>query len=112
MRCCDLSAGKLRISASLQRITKTPDGGGGYTSTWTPYATVRVYFEQQSGRERISADRIDAITRNRVYMRFRTDVREADRVVIGTRAYNIRAAIDLELRKQWLQLDLDGGVAT
>jgi SPP1 family predicted phage head-tail adaptor len=112
MRCCDLTSGKLRISAQLQRLTNTSDGGGGYTTTWTSYASIKVHFEQTSGVERISATRLDAVTRNRAYMRYRPDIKEADRMILGGRAYNIRSIINMEMRDQWLQLDLDGGVAT
>lgn len=112
MRCCDLTAGKLRTAGQLQRITKTPDGGGGFTSSFSTYATVKLWFQPMSGRERIAAERLEAITRNRAYMRFRNDVRESDRLVVEGRAYQIRAALDMEMRKQWLELDLDGGAAT
>lgn len=112
MRCCDLTSGKLRTPGQLQRLTKTPDGGGGFTVTWTTYATVRMWFKPLSGSERIRAERLEAATRNRAYMRYRDDVREADRLIVDGRAYQIRAALDMEMRRQWLELDLDGGAAT
>jgi SPP1 family predicted phage head-tail adaptor len=45
-------------------------------------------------------------------MRYRADVRPADRVVAEGREYQIRAIIDLELRKKFIELDLDAGAAT
>ena len=112
MRCCDLTSGKMRTRGQLQRLTRTADGGGGFTATFTTYATVYLWFKSMSGSERIYAERLDAITRNRAYTRYRNDVIESDRLVVDGKAYQIRAAINMELRNQWLELDLDGGVAT
>lgn len=112
MRCCDLTAGKLSTPGKLQRIVKEPDGGGGWSSEWRTYAAPRLLFKPVSGSERLAAERLDAVTRNRAYMRYRPDVTESDRLVVRGRAYQIRAALDLEMRRQWLELDLDGGVAT
>jgi len=112
VKCCDITTGKLRTSAQLQRLTNTPDGGGGFTTSWATYATVRTWFRPLSGSERMRADRLEATTRNRVIMRYRADVRPADRVVAEGREYQIRAIIDLELRKKFIELDLDAGAAT
>lgn len=112
MKCCDLTSGKLRTAGQLQRLTRTDDDGGGFTSTFTTYATVSLHFKSMSGSERIFAERLDAITRNRAYTRYRDDVIESDRLIVNGRAYQIRAAINMEFKNQWLELDLDGGVAT
>ena len=112
MKCCELTSGKMRTIGQIQRMTRESDGGGGFTATFTTYATINLLFKSMSGSERIYAERLDAITRNRAYTRYRSDVVESDRLVVNGRVYQIRAAINMELRNQWLELDLDGGVAT
>jgi len=37
---------------------------------------------------------------------------ESDRVVIAGRRYNIVFINNVELRNRWVEIDLDGGVAT
>jgi len=112
MTCAKLCAGSLRHRVALQRAVTTPDGMGGQTIVWQTYATMRAYLEIKSGMERTAHDRLEAVQRIHGYMRYRADVLERDRVVFEGRAYQIRAVKDLELRRQWLELDLEAGVAT
>lgn len=112
MKCCDMSAAKLRTSMTLQRPEKTPDGAGGWTVEWVTYANVKGHVAPLSGFERLHAERLDASTRIRSYIRYRSDVLPKHRAVIEGRAHQIRAVLDLEMRKRWLELDLEQGVAT
>ena len=112
MKCCDLTAGKLRQSVSLQRQESAPDGAGGWTTEWVEYATVRAHLEALSSRERMEADRLDNPVRYRGYIRWRDDVHPNHRVLFRGRAYNIEGAYDPDLRRRYLQLDLQQGVAT
>lgn len=112
MTCAKLCAGMLRHDIALQRAVTAPDGMGGQTVTWQTYATARAYMEIKSGMERTAHDRLEAVQRIHGYMRYRADVLERDRIVFRGRAHQIRAAKDLEFRGEWLELDLEAGVAT
>lgn len=112
MKCCEYTAGMLRHRVELQSQQKSGNGSGGFTRTWTTYATVRAAFKAKSGFERMQADRLDAQTKNEAVIRYRDDLTESDRVVFNGKAYNIRFINNVEFRNRWIVLDLDGGVAT
>ncbi len=112
MTCAKLCAGALRHRVALQRAITTPDGMGGQTVVWQQYASMRAFMAIKSGMERTAHDRQEAVQRIHAYMRYRDDVLERDRILFEGRAYQIRSVKDLEFRRQWLELDLEVGVAT
>lgn len=96
----------------LQRQESTALGGGATQTAYVNHSTGRCFFKPLSGSERLYAERVDAITSNRAIMRYRADIKESDRLVIRGRAYNIRFINNIEFRNRWLEINLDGGVAT
>jgi len=112
VKCCDIMPGMLRHSVQLQALTNTPDGAGGFTTTWTTYATVRASLENISGTERIFNDRLNAETTVKATIRYNSEVKESDRLVFDGREYQIRYIDNIEFRNRWLKLTLEGGVAT
>lgn len=112
MKCCNIKAGMLREPVEFQSQVITSVGGGASSITYTNRANVRGAFKPMSGSERLYAERLDATTRNRLVIRYRSDLTESDRVIIRGRAYQIRSIINTEFRNKFLEIDLDGGVAT
>lgn len=111
MKCCEMTAGKLRSVAVLSRRDDVVLPGGSREKVYQEYATVRCQLISASGREVQYADRLDAQTSNRMVMRYRDYVTESDRVEIDGRTYNIRFINNVEQRNRWLEIVLDGGVA-
>ena len=112
MKCCNIKAGMLREPVEFQSQVKTDIGGGATTITYVKRVDLRGHFKPMSGSERLYAERLDATTRNRLVIRYRSDLTESDRVIIRGRAYQIRSIINIEFRNKFLEIDLDGGVAT
>ena len=112
MKCCDITLGMLRTPVQFQRQETVSIGGGASEIQYVNDGQTMGYMKPLSGSERLYAERLDAQARNRLIIRYRTGLTESHRAVIDGRAYNIRALLDLESRKRWLEVDLDGGVAT
>mgnify|MGYP006433569677 CR=1 FL=1 len=111
MKCCDMKAGDLREPVEIQKQVKVDIGGGATSITWQKRLSTKGKMVPISGRERIHADRLDAVTKNRLIIRYTPEVVEADRAVIRGRAYQIRYINNLEFKNRWLEIDLDGGEA-
>lgn len=123
MRCCDISAGDLRQLITIERKTRTSDGAGGFTDSWTAdpaggvYAkVVEVGGQLVTGAEAYQAMRITPKTLLQIVIRFRDDGNGApyyssstDRVRFRGRTYGIEAVYDVDMRQQWLQLNLAEG---
>lgn len=111
-KCCDYTAGMLREPVEIQEQVTVPIGGGATELAYQTKANVRAYVKPMSGSERLYAERLDATTRNRIVMRYRPNIVESDRIVMRGKAYNIRFIHNVEFRDRWLEIDVDGGVAT
>lgn len=96
-----MRAGKLRRRASLQRRRVTTDDYGAEIVTWAEFAAVWASVEPISGREFWTAQQAEQgeIT-TRIRMRYRDDVKMADRVVVGESTYDIEAVLPDERRTE------------
>ena len=114
MKCCDINSGMLKEPVTFQRMTRTADGAGGQTQTWATVsgAPTRAYVRVASGNERFSHDRVEAVIKLKLTTRYNASITEADRVLIRGRAHNIKLLNNLEFRNQWLEISVDGGVAS
>jgi SPP1 family predicted phage head-tail adaptor len=111
MKCCDISAGKLRNKISIQRKTRTPDGGGGWSDTWAEIHNISAYIKPVSGNEVFVAMRIQASITHDIMIRYLDDVKASDRIVFKERLFNIQSVINIEERNRWLQMRCEEGVA-
>lgn len=112
MKCCDITAGMLRNKLTVERVTNTADGMGGYTKSWATVQTAWMYLKPLSGNERLHAQHLEATITHRAHCRANVDVKPEDRLTKGSRVFNVRAVLDLEERGKFYELDLEEGVAT
>ena len=82
-------------TAQVQRKTLTSDGAGGFTEAWTTVATVacRVAPSGQSPQERAIAERLASTSIWTLTVPALTDVRPADRLVVGGRTFEVAAVL-------------------
>jgi SPP1 family predicted phage head-tail adaptor len=99
-------------AVTIERQTNTSDGAGGYTKSWSTFATQTAGIVALSGSERWASDRIEAMTRYRMVLPYIDGLKASDRVAIVGKAYAITFIDDVELRGKWMQLDLTEGAAT
>lgn len=121
-QCCDITPGMLRSRVTIERKTRTPDGLGGATETWTadPVDGIWANWKGHKGTAQFNSEethfeRNVALNRFRVIIRFRGDAEgapyytEADRLIHRGRTYNIESILDVEDRQQWLELTVIQG---
>ena len=114
-----IKPGRLRRRIQLQRLVRTPDGAGGGSKAWTTFATVSAEPRPLTGNQRLQAEQLQSTVVTRLVIRFRPSpsnpempfVSAKDRVLYKGVAQNIKAVIDIEERRRWLELDLESGVA-
>lgn len=111
MKCCDMSAGKLRHRISIQRKERTPDGAGGWYDTWVEKWKVYAQIKPSSGGENLVAMRLQASITHDIVIRYLPDIKASDKIVFEDRSFNIVSIIDVEERKRWYQLRCEEGVA-
>jgi SPP1 family predicted phage head-tail adaptor len=112
VNCCDLTAGSLRETITVQRQVSQSDGMGGQAIQWEELFTTRAQVKPLSGREALQAMQLQASITHRIYIRYRADLTPADRILLRGLPLQIRAILNMEMRNQWLELSCDQGVAT
>lgn len=119
MRVTDYHAGLLRHRVTVQREATAaeggvPDGRGGRALQWVDVATRWAGVTPTAGREALFAQQLEAVTTHRVLLRWESGYTPtpAMRVMLGARAFNVRAAINVEERNRWWVLFCDEGTAT
>ena len=78
---------------TLQRKTRTPDGGGGFIDDWADFATTPDVWANviaKAGREGLDEGRTNATFTVLFTIYNRSDVTELDRIVWQGVTYNIR----------------------
>ncbi|MGD9538546.1 MAG: phage head closure protein [Alphaproteobacteria bacterium] len=106
--------GSLRERVRLEREVRTADTGGGAQTSWAPLdhaPTVWARVEPLTGQELVQAMRLQARLTHKVTMRWRDDVTAAMRLVWGTRILNVRAVLNPDERRRYLELYCEEGAA-
>ena len=98
--------GHLRERVQLQSFLVTQSAVGDDVETWTTFATVRGRMEPMSASAAERAARETVTRRWRLTIRYRSDVTAANRVVWGTRQFNIEGVVNPDERRRYLTLDL------
>lgn len=89
-----MQAGKLRDRVQLQSATTSRDSIGGFSKSWTTYATVWGALKSSGGTERKEADKTHAQVTCQWEFRFRSDVMPRHRILFGDRTFEITRVSD------------------
>lgn len=101
----------LKTPVTFERRTRAADGAGGYAETWATLRATRGRMRAMSGGERWASSRVEASSTHKLVVRYFADIKESDRVIVGSRAYNIRFINNVEYENKWLEITLELGVA-
>ena len=88
-------------------MTRTPDGGGGYTETPTDVTGIDARVEPLEGRELIQAMQTVGQRPHRFTMRYRTGMTGAKTIIYDGRTFDIKSVADPEEKHRELQLMTD-----
>jgi SPP1 family predicted phage head-tail adaptor len=83
----------------FQKKTKTADGRGGNTITWTNLAadaTVWAVVKPLSSKERYAGDQVQREATHTIEVRYRTDIHSGMRAKLGDRIFAITGVVDVE----------------
>lgn len=113
-RCKNKVSGRdLRTAVTFERLTQTRKSTGGFSRSWAAItgAPTRAKVEHRGGGESIQGDRVQAVKRYRITVRYMDGITEGDRVTIGTETLNIRHVRNVDFANKWLEIDAESGVA-
>jgi SPP1 family predicted phage head-tail adaptor len=100
-----MEAGILNKRIDIQGITKTTDGMGGFTETYTTIASsVAAAIWPVSGKEQIQAGQNKMTITHRIRIRYRNNMKSAYRVKFGDRYFDIESIINPSERNELLEM--------
>jgi SPP1 family predicted phage head-tail adaptor len=99
-----IAAGRLRKQVTIQGVTRTPDGGGGYTETPVEIAEVWANVQPLDGREQLIAMQTGLQRPYRFTIRYLPDISSIHRVVYDGRTFDVKSVVDPEERHRELEL--------
>lgn len=98
-----MKAGALDRRVTIERYSVTQNAYGEEVESWSPLTTVSAQVIQQSGREFLAADALQASVRVLFRLRWIEGVKGTDRVIYGDRQHNIQEVKELG-RREGLEL--------
>jgi SPP1 family predicted phage head-tail adaptor len=104
--------GGMRYKMMIQSERRTVDTDGSAALRW--YDDVEVYadIKPNSGRERFFGMQLEGSVTHTITIRYRADMVPKKRLLYGTRAFQVRAVINRDERKRFMELLCEEGVAT
>lgn len=107
-----MQAGKLRHRVTLQEKVEIQDSGTGATTPeWRDVATVWADVVALSAREFIASQANQGQITNRITIRYRPGVTNRNRIICGTRLFNIEGVLpDPVSGREYLTLPCSEGV--
>lgn len=90
-----IRAGKLRHRVAIQESVSTPDGIGGQSLTWqniTGMDSVPAAIMPLSSKEQLDAMKLESVITNKIKIRYRAGITSKNRIVFGSRIFNIKGA--------------------
>lgn len=99
-----MNIGELRHRVNLQSSSASQNDYGEQTESWTTYTTVWAAIKTLSGRELEHAQQISAEATHRVTARYNSSVTEENRVIFGSRTFEVVSINNPEERNEYLIL--------
>lgn len=105
----------LRHRISFQELGSTADGQGGFTAAWTTYRESWADITPKSGIERRFSEKLEDVYDHEVVVRNTLDQqfpKAKDRILFGTRVFQIKSVIIKDELKFFLILKVAEGEAS
>jgi SPP1 family predicted phage head-tail adaptor len=114
LKCQKYGPGDLSSFVTFERMTRTSDGSGGWSTTWATItgAPTRAKIKAKSGGERFASERVEASAQFMIACRYFAGLTDADRVSFDGKAHNIRFINNMDFSDKWFEIDVSGGVAS
>lgn len=97
-----MHAGLLNQRIIIQQYAPSQDSSGSTTETWSTLATVWAHIRPLRGREFYAANQTEAEISHEVTIRWRRDVTAVNRILFGTRIFDIKGMPNPEEANEWL----------
>lgn len=100
-----MAIGKLRHRITIQEPTETTDNHGGYTESWSTFATVWARISPMSASEKHFADKLEEEVTHKIKIRSLSGLSAKMRIQFGSRIFKIVGHRDIEERGKFMEIN-------
>ena len=111
INCCLVKPGELNRQITINSLTNTPDGQGGFSSSFGVFATVWAKITPMKGSEKVHSDRLSTQQLSKVMMRYISGLNQTMQVIYNSQEYQIRSIVNIDEKNEWLELMIEQKVA-
>jgi SPP1 family predicted phage head-tail adaptor len=104
MTCKQNPVGRMKHRVEIQSVSRSSDGQGGFTESWSTDTTVWASLEPLKGFEKFQGGQTQTPLTHLVTMRYRTGVTTKNRIAYGDRVFDIKEAINVDEDNVFLAL--------
>lgn len=110
-----VAVGEMNRRVKLQQRSSSTDTFGQQSTTWSDLATVWARIEPVSSREYYGAQAVQVEITHRITLRYRSELADpraaaALRVLWGSRIFNLRGPLNVDLRSRFVEIDASEGL--
>lgn len=99
-----IDPGELRHYIALQSSTETRGTGGSVVKSWSTHTSVWARVQPLTGQVALQAQQINAELTHRITIRYNSTLAEGDRVLWGSRIFDINVIRNLDERDIYQEL--------
>lgn len=103
---------ELRHRITIQQMSRTTDGQGGWTESWADFATVWAKVKPMSAKERTFSQQIQENVTHKIVIRWLADVDSEMRISFEGRIFQIKGKIREDERRWFMEIMAEEGVAS
>ncbi len=103
---------RLRHKLALQQEVRISDGVGGYAKSWHTLVEVWAEIKPLTGSEQLVAGQLQGASNYKIALRYRSDITAGMRFLFDGRVFNIRSVLNIDEKRDMLDVLAQEGVAT
>jgi SPP1 family predicted phage head-tail adaptor len=101
---CKNPVAQMNRRVTIQAITQTTDGQGGFTESWDDVASVWASIDPMSDYEKFQAQQLQTNTTHKLKMRYYPGLTTKHRLLFGDRIFNIKGITNPGEENRFLDL--------
>lgn len=101
--------GRMRHEIVVQQVSRAADGQGGFTETWSTFATVWAAIDPVSAYQQFQAEALQHRVTHKITMRYLSGLTSDMRISFGGRLFHIQSFRDFEEKGKFHEVQAEEG---
>lgn len=104
MTCNKSLSASMKHRITIQQVTQSSDGQGGFSEEWTSFADVWASIEPVKAYEKFQASQLQAPISHKIIIRYLSGLTAKHRILWGLRVMNIKEVINIDENNAFMRI--------